>query len=159
MESHKQHMLTYYTPTYVNYGQKIHEKYDCLPFFVTSKLNEKKLYLTQINEGGWLHPDGDHRADILQEIASLCRKVHTTSYPPEKTPELAADLGKIIWWMSHAPPFLRGTPTVIFILIDAFWIYHGRTPLSKSPDLNCEALTYDDSEAFAQYMSHRLDLF
>jgi len=152
-----QQMITYFNSPYEAYGQKIHDKYPFLPFSVIAKLNGREIYLTQINEDNWLHPDGEHRVETLQEIAFLCKKVHTTYYPPEKSCELAYDLGKIIWWMSHAPPFLRGTPTILFILIDAFCIYHGRTPFTKIPDLNCEALTYDNTESFAQYMANRLD--
>jgi hypothetical protein len=146
-----QQMITYFKQPYDEYGRKIHEKYPLLPFSVKAQLNGRTLYLTQINEDSWLHPDGDHRAEILQEIVSICQRVHTTFYPPEMRGELMHELGKIIWWMSHAPPFLRGTPTILFILIDAFWIYHGFIPPSKSLDLNCEALTFDDIESFATY--------
>ena len=153
-----QQMITYFRSPYDAYGQKIHDKFPLLPLSVIAKLNGREIYLTQINEDNWLHPDGEHREETLKEITSLCKKVQATYYPPQKSCELAYDLGKIIWWMSHAPPFLRGTPTVLFILIDAFCIYHERTPFAKIPDLNCEALTYDSIDSFAQYMCNRSSL-
>ena len=91
-------------------------------------------------------------------MESLCRTVHSNTYPEDRTRQLAYDLGKIIWWLSHAPPFLRGTPTIISMLMDGFWIYHKREPLVKSPDLNCEALLYNNEEEFAVYMFNRDDL-
>lgn len=150
-----QQMITYFSPSYDAYGEKIHQKYSLFPFSVTTLLNGRKIYLTQINEDSWLHPDGEHRAEILQEINALCQKVHAAHYPPGKSPAFLYELGKIIWWMSHAPPFLRGTPTILFILLDALCIYHNHTPLAKIPDLNCEALTYDSMESFATYMSNQ----
>lgn len=151
-------IVTYFNPTYEKYGEKIREKYPQLPLLVTTHLNGREIYLTQINEDSWVHPDGDYREEILNTVNALCQKVQTGFYPEEKTSELAYDLGKIIWWLSHAPPFLRGTPTIIAILMDALWIYHQRTPLIKSPDLNCEALTFNEEEDFARYLSQRPDL-
>lgn len=148
-----QQMITYFSTPYAEYGEKIHKKYPFLPFCVTAQLNGRKIELTQINEDSWLHPDGEHRNEVLQEVVSLCQKICTTVYPAQKKNALAYELGKIIWWMSHAPPFLRGTPTVLSILTDALWIYHGFLPPSKSLDLNCEALTYDTLEAFAHDIS------
>jgi hypothetical protein len=150
--------FTPFEPIYALYGQKIQEKYPLLPFNISAFLNGRKIYLTQVNEDCWVHPDGECREEILEKVAADCQKVHNGSYPPEKTRELAYDLGKIIWWLSHSPPFLRGTPTVIAALIDAFWIYHRRFPRFKTHDLNCEALTYDQEEEFAQYMHEKTDL-
>ena len=130
--------FTRYNPGYTLYGQRIREKYPDVPFIVSAFLNGRKIFLTQINEDSWFHPDGEHREEILVKINALCQKVHAAYYPEEKTCALAYDLGKIIWWLSHAPPFLRGTPTIIAILMDAFWICHQRKPF-KSIDLNCEA--------------------
>ena len=145
-------MITYYDPIYNLYGQRMREKYPLLPFHVVGKLNAKEILLTQCNADSWMHPDGEHREEILNHVVELCKKVQQTEYPQEKADTLAYDLGKIVWWMSHAPPFLRGTPTVMAILMDAFWIYHNHTPSPKTVDFNCEALLYDKEEEFALYM-------
>jgi hypothetical protein len=147
-----QNMITIYDPTYAYHGQKIHEKYPELPIIVKTELNGKQVFLTQINDDGWIHPDGEHRSEILDKVDCLCRKVHKDHYSQENMRALASDLSKIVWWLSHAPPFLRGTPTVISILLDAFCLYHQCAPFVKSIDLNCEALTYDNEEEFTQYM-------
>jgi|SRR5579862_2441806 len=152
-----QHTYTYYDPVYALYGKRIHEKYPDLPKSVIVKLHRKEMRLTEMTNERWVHPNGEHREELLNKIAELCYLVHSKSYE-NRTRELAYDLGRIIWWCSHAPPFLRGTPTIINMLIDALCIYHHREPLVKSPDINCEALLYDNEEEFALYMFYRDDL-
>lgn len=143
-----QPMYTYFSPTYELYGTRVHEKYSVLPKTITGMLNGRTLELTQIHDNCWLHPNGKDREEILKHVASLCQRALEDNNP-------LLTFGSIIWWLSHAPPFLRGTPTLIYALLDAVCLYHQIPLLTKLPDLNCEALLYDNEEEFALYIIDR----
>lgn len=146
-----QYMYTFFSSTYGIYGQRIVEKYSDLPKKVLGKLNESTVALTHIHDTFWQHPKGDHREEILSKVATLCQKALE-----EQGKQLLYTFGSIIWWLSHAPPFLRGTPTIIYALLDAFCLYHQISLICKTPDLNCEALLYDNEEEFALYVVQRV---
>ena len=144
-----QHMYTYFSPVYETYGQRVHETYPHLPKVIEGVLNGRVVQLTQIHDTFWQHPKGENREEILNHIALLCHKARAGGA------DLLHTFGSIIWWLSHAPPFLRGTPTLIYALLDAFCLHHHLPLLCKVPDLNCEALLYDNEEEFALYVLNR----
>ena len=144
------YMYTYFNPTYETYGQRVREKYPHLPKTIFCMLNGSSVPLTQIHDTFWQHPNGTHREEILDKIASLCEQALS-----DTGGDLLHTFSSLIWWFSHAPPFLRGTPTLIYALLDAFCLYHQIPLLCKTPDLNCEALLYDNEEEFALYIYQR----
>lgn len=145
--------------SYMAYGDRIRKLYgERFPIQVFTYIRGERIPLTEITRHAWFHPIARHREIVLDEVHRLCKEICSTEYPEGAEDSLAFRIGNIYWLLSHAAPFVRGTPTIVAMLSDALWLYHGRTPLSKMPDLNCEALVYDQAEAFAQYLASREDL-
>lgn len=141
-------MYTYYAPIFIACQKMILDRYPLLPHTVEVELNGRKISLTRITDAHWIHPDGTYREEIMEYLSGLCSAMRSKNYSGEKARALARDLGTLVWWMSHAPPFLRGTPTVISMLVDAFCIFHHANSLKNKSDLNCQALVYDKADEF-----------
>lgn len=142
--------VTPYGKSYASYGERIREKYKGrLPHQINYKLNGISLSLTTISDSKWEHPYGFTSDQLMPEIARMCKELISTSTADGK--HVITETAKILSLFSHAAPFSRGTPTIIYMLIDALMLYQGYQMIDKKPDLNCEALMCDEAE-FVQYL-------
>lgn len=149
-------MCTLYTPGFELYGSRIKQKYGAsLPLVVKYKTHTgEEIELTTISTIGWQHGGYRYRAQGIKELVYLTKKVLEKKYATRK--ELAPDLHQIYWLFAHLAPWLRGTPTISGIFIDALWLVKGYAPPAKYFDENCEALVFDKWQEFSEMMLKHL---
>lgn len=145
--------FTPFEPAYAEFGELVREKYGPnLARQAKANIGGKVLELTIIKPDGWQIPP-DHVEPVLRETVRYCNLLRSGIGQ-----ELGAGaylekrlLGGLIWTLAQAP-FSRGTPTIMYMLVDALCQHLGRPSFTKmKPDLNCMALVYDNRDEFIDW--------